>query len=41
MAELEGIENISKITKNDIINLSKKISMHTVYLLEGEENEDN
>lgn len=37
----ERIENISKITKNDIINLSKKISMHTVYLLEGEENEDN
>ena len=37
----ERIENISKITKNDIINLSTKISMHTVYLLEGEENEDN
>ena len=37
----ERIENIKKITKTDIINLSKKISMHTVYLLEGDENEGN
>ncbi len=29
------IENISKISRDDIINLSKKITMHTVYLLEG------
>ena len=37
----ERIENISKITKEDIINLSKKISMHTLYLLEGEKDGDN
>lgn len=37
----ERIENISKVTKNDIINLGKKIAMHTVYLLEGEKDEDN
>lgn len=35
------IENIQKITKDDIINLSKKVSMHTVYLLEGKVEEDN
>lgn len=29
------IENIQKITKEDIVNLAKKVSMHTVYLLEG------
>lgn len=37
----ERIENISKITKEDIINLSKKVSMHTLYLLEGEKDGDN
>lgn len=37
----ERIENIRKITKNDIINLSKKINMHTVYLLEGDNDERN
>lgn len=37
----ERIENINKITKNDIINLSKKVNMHTVYLLEGDNNEKN
>lgn len=35
------IENINKVTKEDIINLSKKVTMHTMYLLEGEQNEDN
>ena len=35
------IENINNITKEDIINLSKKVSVHTMYLLEGEENEIN
>ena len=34
------IENIQKVTKQDIVNLSKKISMHTVYLLEGDSKED-
>ena len=34
----ERIENISKITKEDIIHLSKKIMLHTVYILEGEQN---
>lgn len=37
----ERIENISRITKEDVINISKKISMHTVYLLEGDKNEEN
>lgn len=31
------IEQINKITKEDIINLARKINMHTVYLLEGTE----
>ena len=39
------IEKIKKITKEDIINLSKKVTLHTIYLLEGtgkeEENESN
>ena len=35
------IENINNITKEDIINLSKKVSAHTMYLLEGEENGNN
>ena len=34
------IENIQQITKEDVVNLSKKITMHTVYLLEGENKED-
>jgi len=36
----ERIENIKKITKEDIMNLSKKISIHTMYLLEGKRKED-
>ena len=35
------IEKIKNVTKEDIINLSKKVTMHTVYLLEGEQNENN
>lgn len=29
------IENIRKISKNDIIDLAKKVAVHTMYLLEG------
>lgn len=35
------MENIHKITKEDVMNLGKKITMHTVYLLEGENGENN
>ena len=34
------IENIEKITKEDIMAVSKKIFMHTVYLLEGQNEEE-
>lgn len=37
----ERIENISKITKEDIVELSKKININTLFLLEGETNENN
>lgn len=37
----ERIENISKVTKEDIINLHKKINMDTIFVLEGENNEEN
>ncbi len=37
----ERIENIKKVTKEDIINLSKKIHIHTIYILEGSQNEEN
>lgn len=37
----ERMENISKITKEDIMELSKKINLNTLFLLEGETNEDN
>lgn len=32
-------EQVMKITKEDIINVSKKIKMDTIYLLEGDKNE--
>ena len=32
----ERIKNIKKVSRNDIINISKKIAPHTMYLLEGE-----
>ena len=35
------IEEITKVSKEDIINLSKKIAMHTVYLLEGKDEEES
>lgn len=31
----QRIANIQKITKEDVMGLSKKVTMHTVYLLEG------
>ena len=38
----ERIENIKKITTNDIINISKKIKIHSIYTLESEDsNESN
>ena len=38
----ERIEKFNSITKEDIINVSKKISLHTMLTLQkGENNEDN
>lgn len=37
----ERISKIKSITRDDIIDLSKKIHVHTVYLLEGDNNEGN
>ena len=37
----ERIDNINKITKKDIINLSKKIHLNTIYILEGDNDERN
>lgn len=41
----ERIKKIKSVTKTDIINLSKKVTLHTLYLLEGnskeEQNEEN
>ena len=36
----QRIENIKKVKREDIINLGKKVTMHTVYLLEGKCKED-
>ena len=35
--EDERIENINKITKSDIVKVSKKVSLHTVLTLESKE----
>ena len=35
----ERIKNFSKITKEDIIKVSKKVSLHTVLTLEDKEEE--
>ena len=35
------IDQIKAVTKEDIINLSKKINIHTIYLLEGTKQEEN
>ena len=38
----ERIENFNKVTKEDVVNFSKKISFYSILTLEkGEENEDN
>jgi len=37
----ERIENIKKITRNDIINVAKKVHIHTTYILKGDSNEKN
>ena len=37
----ERIENISKVSKEDIINISKKISIHTEYMLVGNDTGDD
>ena len=38
----ERIENFNKVTKEDIINVSKKINLYSILTLEkGEQNEDN
>ena len=37
----ERIKNINKVSKEDVMNLSKKVLMHTLFLLEGDKNEDN
>lgn len=34
------IENIRKVSKTDIMNIGKKIALHTMYLLEGESKEE-
>ena len=40
MAE-ERIENISKVSREDIINVCKKINIHTMFILEGQDEKDN
>ena len=35
------IENIRKVSREDIINVSKKISIHTMFILEALDEEDN
>ena len=37
----EKIENIKKVSKDDIITVSKKISMYTLFLLEASDEENN
>ena len=37
----EKIENIKKVSKEDIIAVSKKISVHTLFLLEASDEENN
>ena len=36
---LDKAKNIVKVTKKDIINLSKKINLDTVFFLEGVQND--
>ena len=37
----EKIEKIKNVSKDDIINVSKKLSLHTVFLLEATNEENN
>lgn len=37
----EKIKTIEKITKEEVINFSKKITIHTIYILEGSNEENN
>ena len=35
------ISKFEKVTKEDVINFSKKIKMDTIFLLEGDHNEED
>ena len=37
----ERIKMLERVTDQDIVNVSKKISIHTIYILEGEDEKDN
>ncbi len=37
----ERIKNIDKVTREDIITVSKKIHIHTLFILEGQDEKDN
>ena len=37
----ERIKMIGSVTKEDIVNVSRKIEFHTVFILEGDNEEDN
>ena len=37
----DRIENIKKVSKDDIINVSKKISVHTLFLLEASDEKNS
>ena len=37
----ERIENIKKVTKEDIMNVAKKVYIHTEYILKGDSDEEN
>lgn len=37
----ERIKNISEVTREDIINISKKVKLHTIFILEDNNNEEN
>ena len=38
---MKKIENIKKVSKDDIVAVSKKISIHTLFLLEASDEENN
>ena len=38
---LERIKIINKVTRKDIVNVSKKINLHTMFILEGQDEKDN